>query len=608
MGHELTLLFGLVLILGMAAQWLAWAVQIPAIVLLATAGILVGPVFGIMEPSEDLGGLLEPLIKLGVAIILFEGGLSLQWHELRQAAAGVRRLVSLNVLFMFVLGSTAAFYLGGLSLPVAMVFGAIGVVTGPTVILPLLRHARLRKRPASFLKWEGIINDPIGALLAVALFEYFTYTGSGGGNGWEEMAVHLALGLALALALGVAGAWLMAEGLRRGHMPEYLKGPIALAGAIAVYIAANLYMEELGLMAVTIFGLVLGNRKLASISELRRFKEYIAVILVSAVFILLTADLDPATLLALDWQTVILLAAMIFLVRPASVFLATLGTDMSWRERTLVGWIAPRGIVAAAVAGVFGPRMAEQGYAGAELLLPLVFALILTTVVLHGFTLSGLARYLGLSVSRTNGVLIVGASPWTVGLAEALREARVPVLIADPSWSRLRPVRNAEIPVFHGEVLSEHAEHTLEFNEAGYLLAATDNDAYNALVCTRFAGEFGRHRVFQLPAPQKSDEGAVPYTPGMRGQVTPKADAWYDDLVADTYRGYVFHRTQLTEKYPYRQWRADGGDRLLPVALVREGRQVRFFSPDSQVQPRAGDILIAFGPPGARDDARGPAD
>ncbi len=253
-------------------------------------------------------------------------------------------------------------------------------------------------------------------------------------------------------------------------------------------------LEESGPLAATLLGITLGNLKLPSIDEIRRFKEYIALLAVSGVFVLLTADLDPAILLELDWRSALLLATVMFVLRPVTIFLSTIGAGMALAERALLAWIAPRGVVAAAVAGVFGPALARarEGYAGAELLLPLVFAPILLSVVVHGFTLGPLARALGLSARRANGVLIVGASSWTVGLAQVLKEKGVPVMIADTSWHRLRQARLAGIKVYYGEILSEAAEQELELNEYGTLFAATDNDAYNSLVCSRFAAELGR--------------------------------------------------------------------------------------------------------------------
>lgn len=592
MEQHITLVLALVALLGIGAQWIAWRLRVPAIILLTLFGVLAGPVLGWIRPSHDLGELLDPLIKIGVAVILFEGGLSLRFHEFRQAASGVTRLVTVGVALAFGLGAAAAHYIGGLSWPVALVFGAITVVTGPTVIIPLLRQARLRRRPASFLKWEGIINDPTGALLAVVIFEYFAVAGTGS---VQFMALQAAGGLLFAAASGIGGGYLLGILFRRGLVPEYLKGPVALAAALGVYVLANLMLSESGLLAATLLGVALGNMRLPSIDEIRRFKEYVALMLVSGVFILLTAELDPAILLRLDWRTVALLATIVFVTRPLTIWLATIGAGMSWQERALLGWIAPRGIVAASVAAVFGPALALQGYDGATLLLPLVFALILVTVLLHGLTINRLARHLDLGAPTTSGLLIVGGSPWTIAFAETLSKLEIPVMIVDSEWHRIRAARLAGLSVFYGDILSEASEQRLEFNDYGYLFAATDNDAYNAHVCSHFASEMGRTHIFQLAeaSTDEPDPRRLPST--RRGQTAIDRSATYDELLARWYHGHTFQRTPLTDQYSYEDFRAACPSECQPILLLRAGT-LQFSSSEQALNPKSGDTLVWFGP------------
>ena len=591
MEQHISLMLMLVVTLGIAAQWLAWRLHLPAIILLSLFGLLAGPAFGWIQPSETLGDLLQPLIKLGVAVILFEGGLSLHLHELKEAANGVRRLVTLGVLFVFGLGSSAAHFIGGLDWPVAMVFGAITTVTGPTVIIPLLRQAKLRRRPASYLKWEGIVNDPTGALLAVLTFQYFMFARD---EGLSSLLLHMGLGLIFATTIGGGSAWLLAWLYRRGAVAEYLKGPVALAVALLVFVLANTVFEESGLLAATIMGIVMGNMNLPSITEMRRFKEYLAILLVSGVFILLTADLDPGILLHLDLRAWLLLLAVLFLVRPIGILAATIGTGMSWQERGLIAWIAPRGIVAVAVAGFFGPQLQAQGYAGSQLLMPLVFALVFVTVLLHGFSLRPLAQRLGLCATGPTGVLIVGSNSWTVGLAKTLQEQGVPVLINDSSWHRLRRPRLAGIPTHFAEILSESSEESLELNEIGYLFAATDNAAYNALVCGQFAGELGRTRVFQLASDTVGEKSSQQIQRGIRGLIAPTAETRYEDLLVNWYQGWTFTSTQLSESYSYEDYTAQMPAESILVALISQNSKVQFNSPEQPLKPDIGDLLISY--------------
>jgi NhaP-type Na+/H+ or K+/H+ antiporter len=587
---HITETLALVGVLGLTAQWLGWRLKIPAIVLLSLFGLLMGPVLGVLRPSDALGDAFQPLIHLAVAAILFEGGLTLRLSELKKAAAGVNRLITVAVVLSLVFGSAAAHWIGGLSWPVAVVFGAIAVVTGPTVILPLLRQARLRKRPASYLKWEGIVNDPSGALLAVVAFEYFLGAGQ---PSIGHSLLELVLGLVVPAALGGIGGWLLGRAYLAGLVPEYLKGPMALAAALGAYALSNLVLEESGLVAATVMGLVLGNMGLPSINEIRRFKEYMSVLLVSGIFLLLTADLNPEIMLRLDWRSLALLAVMLFLVRPLAIGLATVGAGMTWQERVLVAWIAPRGVVAAAVAGVFGPALAARGYAGGDLLLPLVFALILITVVVHGFSLGWLARRLGLSAAGEGGLLIAGASPWSAGLAEALHKLEVPVLLADSSWARLRSARLGGIPVYFGELLSEQAEVSLELGEMGSLLAATSNDAYNSLVCAHYASEMGRHRVFQLAAGDVAEHRRP--APTARGLTAFGDKVQFEDLQREWYGGWTFQRTNITEDYDAEAFLASLPEDALPLVVIGAKGAVRLVGADRSLKVQPGDRVVWFG-------------
>lgn len=594
MEHSAAYAIAVVLALGLIAQWGAWRVRLPAIVLLSVAGLLAGPVFGWLNPSEDFGHFLQPVIGLCVAVILFEGGLSLQFHELREALSGVRRLVYFGVPLSWTLGALAGHYIGGLSWPVALVFGAIIVVTGPTVIMPMLRHAMLNRRTASYLKWEGIINDPIGALLAVLVFQYFVFSGEV--TAIDDVLAGLGRAILAAGLFGALPAYLMGIAFRNGYAPEYLKAPLTLVLVLVGYVMSNQFQHEAGLLAVTVMGIVMGNMGLPSIQEMRRFKEYITILLVSSVFVLLTADLQPEVLQRMNWRHLALVAAVMFLVRPASVWLATVRADMSWKDRALVGWIAPRGIVAAAVAGVFAPRMQEAGYADAYLLVPVIFSLIFATVLAHSFSLGVIGRWLGLASKKRNRVLIVGASPWTSELAKQLQNLNVGVLLVDSSWHRLRDARLAGVPVYYGEILSDIAEESLELNDVGTLLAATSNDAYNALICNRFGAELGRSKVFQLPMYDADDDDPRGMARANRGQVAFGEKAVYEELWSHLAAGWTFQKTRLTENYTWEDYQEECADETIHLLMVTAEGDVVINSQQYAIAPKTGDTIVGFGP------------
>ena len=584
----------LVIATGIFAQWLAWRSHLPAIILLAAGGLLIGPVLGWVPHGHEMGSVVHTIVTLCVAIILFEGGLNLQRSDLKVAAVGVQRLVYLGAPLAWLFGSLAAHHIAGLSWPVSVVFGAIMIVTGPTVIMPLLRQAGLQRSTSSYLKWEGIINDPIGALAAVLSYQFFLVAGTG--ENWVEVALGVVAALTVSLVLGGVGGWLTGHAFRRGWLPEYLKSPVMLTMVLIVYEISNLTQHEAGLLAVTVMGIVVGNMHLSGLQDMKRFKEYITIILVSVVFVLLTATMNPAVIDLVDANVIALIAAILFLVRPAAVLLSTVKSGMALNERLLLAWIAPRGIVAAATAGVMGPALAEQGFAGAEYLLPLTFGVIFATVVLHGLTLGWLSRRLGLSSPERDSVLIVGASPWTVELARTLDNLGVTVMLADRSWHRLRIARQTGLKTFYGEILSEFAEDSVEVSHVRTVLAATDNDAYNALVCSALAPEIGRGRVFQLPMGPGAEEDPKAVAIAHRGRMAFGEGAEFENLWRFLIEGWEFTKTPLTEAYSFSKWREDTSSEAIPILLLKGNAQARFLGGQSEPETEPGDVLVCFGP------------
>jgi len=600
---NLVLAFAIIGALGVGAQWLAWRFNFPAIVLMAIAGVLAGPVLGIFSnpaappgapPMEFLfGDFYRPIIAIAVAVILFEGGLTLNFAEIRGLMKGVRRLVIPGAPIAWFLGAIAAYLIAGLSWQAALLFGGVMVVTGPTVIIPLLRQSRLNQRPATLLKWEGIINDPIGALLAVLVYEFLVFGDHHASSG--EIIGSIVAAAILAGSFGFGLGRFAAMSFRRGWVPEYLKPPVLLTLVLVCFEATNLLQEEAGLLAVTAMGVTIANSRIASINDLRLFKENITVVLVSGVFIMLTANLTFDSMAALDWSSFWFIAAMLFVVRPVTVFLSTIGAGLSWQERLLVGWIAPRGIVAVAVSSFFGASLMAEGYIDGEKLIPLAFAMVFATVTLHGFTIGPIAKALGLASREQPGVLIVGASPWSTALAAKLMELETPVLIADTSYRRLKPARLANVPTYYGEILSEVTEHHVDLNRFGYLLAVGGNEAHNALVSTDLAPEMGRASIFQVNARGKEEEDrqALSYT--LQGRTFLHSAAPLDELQRRHYSGWVYQRTRLSEEYPPERYLNEIGDEYEIVLIIRRDA-LMFASKEAPLTPEIGDTVLAYLP------------
>ncbi len=594
--------FALVGALGVGAQWLAWRFQLPAIVLMLAAGLVVGPVFGIFEPLRDIGPITGPLISLAVAVILFEGGLTLDLHKLGDARAGVMRLVLIGAPLGWLLSTLAVRYGAGLGWESAAVFGGIMIVTGPTVIAPLLRQARLARRPAQILQWEAIVNDPIGALAAVLAFEFVLvrHAAADAGTALRD----LGLGIGFATLVGLVAGFLISWAFWRGRVPEYMKVPVLFTVLLAAFAASDAVLHESGLLAVTIMGLVIANADLPSYEELRRFKEHATILLVSGVFILLAASMDFAAIGQLTWRAGVFVLAVVLLVRPLTVLVSLAGTKIPRNERLLIASTGPRGVVLVAVAGLFGERLAAAGVADASLIGPFAFVLVLATVVLHGFTLAPVARALGLAGAEVPGVLLVGGSRFTTGLAEVLKKAEVPVLVCDPNHAHLIRPRTAGVPTFYGDILSEAAERQVELLTYRTIVAATDNDAYNTLVTTDLAPEFGRDNTFQIGRQRAGNSRhALPTQLGGRPFGNGRT---YDEFEAVMHEGWSFRMTRITEEFGFAEWRGRRPDAILLARIAKDG-EVRFLRGDADPKLAPGTRILFLSRPGeATEEAREP--
>ncbi|NDV99555.1 sodium:proton antiporter [Salipiger sp. PrR002] len=583
--------FALVGALGVGSQWLAWRMKLPAIVVMLVAGLAIGPGLGILDPHGDFGELMEPMLAIAVAIILFEGGLTLNFQGLRDARLGVRRLIFVGAPLGWLASAAALHWVAGLSWESSAVFGGIMIVTGPTVIAPLLRQARLKHRPSALLQWEAIVNDPVGALAAVLAFEVVTVLADA--VSMSEALVDIAVGILAASALGVLGGWGLSQAFKRGKVPEYMKVPVLFVSMLAVFALADSVLHESGLLAVTLMGVWIANAGLASYEEMRRFKEHATILLVSGVFILLAANMSRETLTSLDWRAAAFVLSVILLARPIPVLISLIGTNLPWSERLLVAFTGPRGVVLVAVAGLFGQRLVSLGIEDAGRIPALAFALVAATVVLHGFTLAPMARLLGQTATETPGVLITGGSRWSVALGLALKKLELPVLIADPNHAHLRDARKAGLDTFFGDILSEAAEHRLDLVSYEHLIAATDNDAYNTLVATDLAPDFGREHIFQLkPQRDSSSRHALPATLGGR-RFGPDESYWEGN--ARISEGWEFRVSRLTEEFTLENWR-EMNPRGHIVADLGPNGTFRLLGPDDAPKEADGVRLVVLAP------------
>ncbi|PKR77192.1 sodium:proton exchanger [Halalkalibacillus sediminis] len=593
-----SLLFKLMLIgsLGVLSQWVAWRFRLPAIVVMAIVGLMAGPIFGIMNPQNDLGELYSPLISIAVGIILFEGSLSLDLREIRGLGKPIFRIVSIGALLAWLLGSLAAHYVADLSWAVSFVIGGIFIVTGPTVILPLLRQAKLKPRPAAILKWEGIIVDPFGALIAVFAFEFIKFLTID----TVTFATVLAFltGSLLAVVIGVFFGYGVGWMFENGFVPEFLKSPIVLITVIMAFVLSDTVMHETGLLAVTVMGMTLANMHISSIGDMRHFKENISILLVSAIFIMLTASLNRETLLSIfDWNIIAFILLMLFVARPLTIFLSTIGTDLQFKEKLLVGWIAPRGIVALTVSGYFAGILLEAGFDDAVILTSLTFGLVFSTVVIHGFSLGWMSKKLGLSTESKPGVLIVGSSKFSVNFAKVLQDLNIPVLVSDSSWSRLSHARRLDVPYENCEILSEQTDYQIDLTPFEYMISVTEYDSYNTLISSTFVPSFGREHLYQLPLQVNQGDHLEDVSKHISGKQLFEEGANWTSLNEKINGGYMFKKTSITDQYSFKQYLADREEGSVLLMVARKSGSIDFFSPSNDTKAEVGDTVISLTKP-----------
>jgi NhaP-type Na+/H+ or K+/H+ antiporter len=596
-----------IVVLGILAQYLAWRFRLPAILLLLLFGLLVGPILRMLDPDTSIGGflhhfmidsddlfgkLLFPFVSLSVAVILFEGGLSLRISELRESGRVVWLLVTVGAAVSWITAAASAYWILKLPLNLAVLLGAILVVTGPTVIVPLLRHVRPTRRIGSVMKWEGIVIDPVGAILAVLVYEAITV--HRGGPDLSLALLSLLKTIAAGGLVGLVGAGVLIWSIKRHLLPDLLQNSIVLVIVLAGFVVSNLLQSESGLLAVTLMGFLMANQKYVSVERVAHFKEDLRVLLISILFIVLSARLKIDDLKHLDVYSFGFLGILIFAVRPCAVHLSTLGSKLTMKERFFLSFMAPRGIVAAAVSSIFALRLVKQGQAEAAQLMPITFMVIIGTVAFYGLTSSLLGRLLQVSQPNPQGVLIVGAHRWARQVAQALQAEDITVLLADTSWTEVNAARMEGLQVIYGSIFAPNVKEEVETNPIGRLITLTSNDEVNALATVQFAHTFGRKEVYQLP-PKNLAKGETEATsPALRGRILFGEDKTFHYLYYRFLNGAVMKRTKLTEEFGYEAYQQRYGDKAVPMFLIDAEGRLELYTTDRELTAKSGDTLISL--------------
>ena len=576
-----------IVVAGVAAQWLAWRLRFPSILLLLLVGIIAGPVTGWLNPDALFGDLLLPLVSLSVGVILFEGGLTLRIAELKGTGEAVRNLVTIGAVITCVLSAAAAHFAFGLDPAIAALLGGILVVTGPTVVGPMLRHMRPTGPSGAVLRWEGIIIDPIGALLTVLIFEIIVAGQAG------RPALNVALGIGAAAAIGLAAAAVLVVLIWRHWIADFLDNPATLMLVAAAFGISNEIQHESGLLAVTVMGFALANQKRADIGHILEFKENLRVLLISALFIVLGARLEQSQIVQMLVPAAVFTAILILVVRPLAVFASTLGSSLKLKDRLLVASLAPRGIVAAAVAAVFALRLETLGYGEAWKIVPVTFIVIILTVTLYGVVTPWVARAIGLANANPQGILFAGADEWVRQLAGVLKKEGFVVALVDNNWSNVRAARMAGLRTYPGSIVAERTFEALDLGGIGRLFAVTPNDWVNVLAVQRFEHIFGRSFCYQIPPPQKDAREEHKY---LHGRWLFAEQASHPYLRRRLGSGYVIKSTKLSEEFDYAAFRAHYRDSVLPLVSITRARAIYVYTVDRERVPQPGEVLISLVP------------
>lgn len=500
-----------IIILGIIAQWVAWRTKLPAILPLIIIGLLVGPVSTMF--TKDGAKIIEPIwngtkglfpgeglyyfVSLAISIILFEGGLTLKRSEIRNVGPVITKLITIGSIVTFFGAGVLVHYAIGLSWEMSFLFSSLIIVTGPTVITPILRNIPLKKDVSAVLKWEGILIDPIGALAAVLVFEFIIV---GEGQGYTQTAL-LEFGkiVVFGLTIGFTFAHALTFAIKKNFVPHYLLNVVSLSTVLLVFVMSDVFAKESGLLAVVVMGMVMGNTNLPNIKELLYFKESLSVLLISILFILLSANVNLSDLeLIYKWNSLVLFLVIVFLIRPLGVFLSAAGSNLKLNEKLFIGWVGPRGIVAAGIASLFGSKLLLRNEPGAEYITPLVFMIVLGTVMLNATTARLFAKMVGVFLTKSEGILIIGASKISRLIGEYLQKNNRHVVLIDNNQTNVAKAKKIGLEAIDANIYSDTLSDNIELNDVGYLMALTGNSDINDFAINKFKNEFGENGSFRL--------------------------------------------------------------------------------------------------------------
>ncbi|MBE4514211.1 sodium:proton antiporter [Vibrio parahaemolyticus] len=589
-GNE-ALVLSAVGVIGLGCQWLAWRLRLPAILFLLLAGLIVGPFMQWLKPDEILGNLLFPLVSLAVAVILFEGSLTLNFKEIRGVSGSVWSIVSIGAIISWAATSVATHYFLGFTWELAMLFGSLTVVTGPTVIVPLLRTVRPNSTLANILRWEGILIDPLGALFVVMVYEFIVSHSAV--NSMEVFGTIIAVGVILGVASGAA----VATVLRRAWLPEYLQPFAVLMVVLGVFSVSNHIESEAGLLTVTVMGMWLANAKDINIQQILHFKEHLTILLITGLFIFLAARISLDDFAALGSGALLLFVFMQLVSRPLSIFLSTMRSNLNLKDKLFLSWVAPRGIVAASISSLFAIKLTEYGVDGASLLVPMTFMVIIGTVVLQSATARPMAIALGVAEPTPRGFLLIGANRVAREIGQALARYDRRVLMTDSNWEYISQVRMMGLDYYYGNPISSHADDNLNMIGIGQVVALTPDQHFNIMACMQFVDEFGEDKVHCLQKVKTNGNGSEKHSVAQEyhGKLLMGGNVSYTQLASLLSRGAEIKHTKLSENFTYQDYLEHHKTNLvIPLFNVEDKGKIQFCDDPDQFAPSTTSTIVSL--------------
>jgi NhaP-type Na+/H+ or K+/H+ antiporter len=574
-------------IIGVLSQWIAWMLRIPAIVLFLICGFMMGPILGIINPDELFGDVLYPFVSVSVAIILFEGGLSLKFSDLKRTGSIIGNLVTIGALLTWILSGIAAYLLFGFELAESFLMGAILVVTGPTVIIPLLKQIKIKRSVTSILRWEGIVIDPIGAALSVLMFDIVIAQSTT--SALNVAATVIISTVLLGVILGGIGAGLLILVIKYHWVPGFLQEGFTLIVVLSTYVISNIIQPESGLLVVTIMGIIMANQRIIIIRHIITFKEQLVTLLLSSLFIVLAATTKTDQLLSvLSWPLILFLCALIFIIRPLMVFVSTYGSTLTLKDKLFMSFMAPRGIVAAAVASLFALELQQAGIAIGDELLSIVFIVIIVTVVVYGLMGRPMALLLDMKPSR-QGVIIIGAHDWAIDIAKALITVGIPVTTVDTNRGNVISARSEGLNAIHANVLSNRILEEVETGNVDTLLALTGSDELNLLATLEYVDHFGESKVYRLCSTETLREFSIAHSG--RQLFARRVTHTYLSIKKTT--GYHVKVFSISDEYPYSKFLFEY-KKAIPLFVVDPKKGLTVISVESPIVVAPNQYLIAM--------------